>query len=227
MFLANSALNYVVKHMKLPIVRQCLWTDSQAVLSWVTTDPSNQPVFVANRVNEIQKSKNTEIGFVRTDQNPADLASRGTSLSQLKESVLWRQGPWWLRAASTEWPYQRQMIQARRKFYTEDEVVANAVKTAKPACDYAISNEGFSSYNRLLVATIGTLRAVSRWKQLIQRPASKDLAFLNRMKVGIQGKLEAGEYAVAREFLVRQEQKVRGLLRKRCANGTWRKRATT
>lgn len=206
-FLASRAIQYVQKHLKLPLDRKCLWTDSQAVLSWTLTDPSNQPVFVANRVVEIQKSKDTEIGFVRTDQNPADLASRGLTLSQLKTSVLWWQGPWWLRASSTEWPHQPTHIRDRRQFYTEEEVVVNAA-AAQPSPEYVVDPKEYSSYNRLLVATIGALRAVVRWRQLINRPTPKYLAYLNRMKVGVKGRLAVDEYAVAREFLVRQEQKM-------------------
>ena len=58
---------------------------------------------MANRVEEI-----TVVGgvwsWVPTDENPADLPTRGTTVAQLSASKIWWNGPHWLKGPETEWP---------------------------------------------------------------------------------------------------------------------------
>lgn len=82
------------------------WTDSTIVLSWLNGDPSQWKPFVANRVSDVQQ--NTKLGtwrHVPTDQNPADLISRGVPADQLIKQNLWWHGPSWLCDSSRSlWP---------------------------------------------------------------------------------------------------------------------------
>lgn len=71
-----------------------LWSDSQVALCWIKSHPSRWCVFVANRVSLIQElTLDFSWNYVKTDQNPADLPSRGLSPATLKNSNLWWQGP--------------------------------------------------------------------------------------------------------------------------------------
>ena len=58
---------------------------------------------MANQVEEI-----TAVGgvwsWVPTDENPADLPTRGTTLSQLSVRRIWWNGPYWLNGPEAEWP---------------------------------------------------------------------------------------------------------------------------
>ena len=69
-----------------------LWTDSSVALSWISQGPRVGGVFVANRVEEI-----TAVGgvwsWVPTDENPADLPTRGMTVTQLSDSKIWWSGP--------------------------------------------------------------------------------------------------------------------------------------
>ena len=60
-------------------------------------------VFVANRVEEI-----TAVGgvwsWVPTDENPTDLPTRGTTVSQLSVRRIWWNGPYWFNGPEAEWP---------------------------------------------------------------------------------------------------------------------------
>ena len=60
-------------------------------------------VFVENRLKEIRNG-NITLRFVISEDNPADLATRGISAQELSESQLWWHGPRWLRDPETSWP---------------------------------------------------------------------------------------------------------------------------
>ncbi|XP_063955602.1 uncharacterized protein LOC135154201 [Lytechinus pictus] len=69
------------------------WTDSQVVLGYIHNDARRFHTFVANRVQLIRdRTSPDQWHYVSTDQNPADHASRGLSVSQLG-STNWFQGP--------------------------------------------------------------------------------------------------------------------------------------
>lgn len=86
-----------------------LWTDSLTVLRWLGKSPAQLKTFIANRVAEIQE-KTTLPGYkwrwTPGKENPADLASRGISPSELPNQTLWWNGPVWLSKYEYEWPLQ-------------------------------------------------------------------------------------------------------------------------
>jgi hypothetical protein len=77
---------------------QCVyWTDSTIVLSWLQLQPSSLKTFVANRVSQIQSLTDPkEWCHVPSEQNPADILSRGRTPHQLNQSSLWWHGPQFL-----------------------------------------------------------------------------------------------------------------------------------
>ncbi|CAG2192995.1 unnamed protein product [Mytilus edulis] len=96
-------IDFVKKQLKLPICETILWTDSQCVLHWIG---SKKPLatFVDNRIKEIRQQQDIQFQYVYTKENPADIASRGTTVSLLKENSQWWHGPSWLTKHRTEWP---------------------------------------------------------------------------------------------------------------------------
>lgn len=60
--------------------------------------------FVQNRVKDITETKDSSFRYVITDQNPADLASRGVSAQDLDKCELWWYGPKWLQDSEKTWP---------------------------------------------------------------------------------------------------------------------------
>ena len=78
------------------VKRSKLWLDSQTVLFWIM-NRGEWKQFVKHRVNEILKlSDKGEWRYCQSQENPADIGSRGMSASELKQNVLWWQGPAWL-----------------------------------------------------------------------------------------------------------------------------------
>ena len=68
------------------------WLDSTVALYWIRGSGEHRQ-FVANRVNKIQQHQGIVWHHVPTDQNPADLGSRGGSVIN---APLWMNGPPWL-----------------------------------------------------------------------------------------------------------------------------------
>ena len=81
------------------------WSDNMDVMYWIRGQRKKFKPFVANRVGEIQASTNPEQWrYVPTKQNPADLLTRGLSVSSLSEQERWWKGPSFLKQDSSEWP---------------------------------------------------------------------------------------------------------------------------
>ena len=80
------ALKFVEKELHLPVNSKVLWTDSQCVLHWKQT-AKPLPVFIANRIKETRASQGTCFKYVPSEHNPADIATRGQSPSELSTSI--------------------------------------------------------------------------------------------------------------------------------------------
>ena len=74
------------------------WLDSTVALHWIKGNGQYKQ-FVAIQVAKIQLHNEVEWRYVPTDENPADLASRGAPV----HSALWQRGPEWLQDNS-KWP---------------------------------------------------------------------------------------------------------------------------
>ena len=103
LLIGTRVTNFVTKELMLDISKTTILTDSQCVLHWVRSCKP-LPVFAQNRVNEIRQQKQVTFGYIPSESNPADLATRGLTVSELKESNLWWHGPTWLQLDEHCWP---------------------------------------------------------------------------------------------------------------------------
>lgn len=75
-----------------------IWSDSQTVLYWIQSGraPKNE-TFVYNRVLEITQTQKEliplEFRYIKGEENIADLATRGCTLSELANNSVWSHGP--------------------------------------------------------------------------------------------------------------------------------------
>ena len=83
-----------------------LYSDSTIAHSWIKADPSRWHTFVSNRVSQIQSMlPTTEFLHVPSEENPADLCSRGLLATQLvAQQKFWFQGPRWLGSSFPDQP---------------------------------------------------------------------------------------------------------------------------
>ncbi|KRZ54428.1 hypothetical protein T02_13454 [Trichinella nativa] len=96
---------YVKRKADLPI-RSCFcWSDSSVALCWIRSNAQRWKPFVSNRVRDIQEIISPDSWrYCPTQDNPADLASRGCPLSKLAAGSLWHSGPRWLQLDESAWP---------------------------------------------------------------------------------------------------------------------------
>lgn len=74
------------------------WLDSSVALHWIRGN-GNYKQFVNNRVKKINQHNDVKWRYVSTEENPADLGSRGGTVS---ENGPWWNGPAWL-SKKEEW----------------------------------------------------------------------------------------------------------------------------
>jgi len=62
-------------------------------------------MYVANRITQIQESSTVaQWRYIPSQDNPADLITRGIFAQSLESSTLWWKGPQWLTQNSSHWP---------------------------------------------------------------------------------------------------------------------------
>ena len=106
---AAHLLTKLVKHLLeakiFDSVPVHLWTDSRNTLYWIHSIPAKWPTFVANRTSEINTSlPQAHWHYISTKVNPADIATRGRSVEELKNEKLWWEGPPCLSFSTEPWP---------------------------------------------------------------------------------------------------------------------------
>lgn len=98
--LLSRLLKQIKEAIRLPAYKIYAWTDSTIVLSWLSGDPTRWNVFVRNRVVEITDNIGSQWYHVASSENPADVASRGLSVSELRKCDIWWDGPKWLKESN-------------------------------------------------------------------------------------------------------------------------------
>lgn len=74
------------------------------VLGWLNNHGKRLKTYVSNRVNQILETTNAQQWrHVRTNKNPADMASRGIKPSELLKNKFWRNAPEWLIEDNKQW----------------------------------------------------------------------------------------------------------------------------
>lgn len=75
-------------------MQEVFWTDSKVVLGYINNDSKRFHVYVANRVQQIRDQTSvSQWKYVKTEDNPADYASRGQSVEELISNDKWWNGP--------------------------------------------------------------------------------------------------------------------------------------
>lgn len=168
--LAARLCNTVKESIRYEFDRIIHWCDSTTVLAWLTGNPNKLKTFVANRVGEIvETTKPSSWRYVPTDQNPADLISRGASAAQLTKSSLWWNGPSFLTQDQSKWP---SLNTSQVKFHDLPEVKAT-VSLVKP--DTIIQIQNFSKLTKLQ----RTLAYVKRFLFNAKNPKDKRVGILS------------------------------------------------
>lgn len=95
-------VKFVESQLKIQVEGIDLFTDSQCVLKWLRSQ-KDLSVFVRNRVKEINSHGDITFHYVKSNENRADIATRGTDIHSLSENRLWWHGPIWLKETEEKW----------------------------------------------------------------------------------------------------------------------------
>ncbi|XP_043862615.1 uncharacterized protein LOC122756587 [Drosophila santomea] len=157
--LLTEMVTAILQHMPSANSDIRCWTDSTIVLAWLRKPACNWTTFVANRVAKITQAKPVDCwAHVRSEQNSADLASRGVSLHELAENHLWWHGPEWLQGPRELWPAQSDTLPV-----TELEQRAVKVHFVKaPSIDFL---ERFSKLDKALRVLVYVQRFLKRCRK--------------------------------------------------------------
>lgn len=163
--LGSKLMTVVVQslHGTLKFNRIFLWSDSSIVLSWIQSKGSTDTwkVFVANRVEEIRELTETrDWRHIDGSKNPADLISRGLSVSEIINCSLWWTGPPWIIKPETLWPEQK--VLRTEEESSERRKVINVLHVQTKDCqEFQDIIKKFSKLERLQRVTAYLFRAVT------------------------------------------------------------------
>jgi hypothetical protein len=147
--MAVNMVNFVAEQLRLPVEQKFVWCDSQCVLYWLTKEKLGTK-FVERRIHEIRKSTDIVFRYVPSADNPADLPSRGCSMTDLMNSEQWWHGPAWLQRESEVWPKDR-TARVFDESIVEVSTQLVAVESTKPTAIF--DPQKFSTCTRLLRVT--------------------------------------------------------------------------
>ena len=141
------------------------WLDSLTALYWIQ-NRGEWKQFVKHRVTEILSlSDKSQWGHCPGIDNPADIGSRGATMSDLKKSKLWWEGPEWLVKSLAEWP-QLNLAEKPKEAHVEERQAVAMVVSAQVAQDISavVDIERYSTMRKLLRVTAWVKRFISNVK---------------------------------------------------------------
>ena len=102
----GSRLSMKIKHaLKDESLKVICWSDSTIFLHWIKNTEVRYKPFVENRVQEARENTDpVQWRHCPGSDNPADIASRGSTAASLKNSKLWWGAPPWLKEDEDQWP---------------------------------------------------------------------------------------------------------------------------
>ncbi|XP_034945196.1 uncharacterized protein [Chelonus insularis] len=165
-------ITYVRNNLDIQPTQIVCWTDSSVTLTWIQSHSSRWKEFVRNRVSAIQDLTSISVWrFVPGKQNPADCASRGISISQLRKHPLWWTGPQWLTANESSWPTQSSVYDLKAQ---QEERPVITLNTQTIHHDY----QWDMIYRHSRLIKLLRVTAISfRFSQLLRRVPQSSLTF--------------------------------------------------
>lgn len=181
----------VSRTLGLPIKAATFYSDSTDVLWWIGGKGRDFRPFVENCIGEIQLSTEPSQWHVSTNENSADLCSRGTSAVELAGSQLWWNGAEWLMKARNEWPKMqlaespkvmpemKSVKKQETKIITCVAVQANQPPTVvrpSQATGWRLSPTCFSNWIRLIHIHAGVRRVLHNMSKMGEKQTSEALS---------------------------------------------------
>lgn len=155
------------------------WTDSEILLHWLRKSSDQLKVFVANRIAKIQRRTTIQQwNHVKSAENPADLLTRGISVSEMLASKLWWHGPDFISECFyVDVPWRPTHTTAKPII---DAVEAEVRPKSSTAVCNAITYRTATGIEKELVASTSSLRFAVRVMAYVLRVARKWLCSIRK-----------------------------------------------
>ena len=149
------------------------WTDSTIVLGYLANETKRFRTYVANRVTIINDYSNKQQWrHVPSDDNPADLASRGLSPKCNEKVEMWFNGPSFLWKEEGEWPENvaASIDDDDEEIKPTTQIVINKVTVSEEYVDIITSLESrISSWYKLVRVLAQVIRFIQVSRALAQK----------------------------------------------------------
>ena len=162
--LGSRVAKFLKKELPVDPSTTVLWLDSQCVLGWIKQSQRKLPTFITNQVNEIHTNGEFQFRYIRSKENPADLASRGAMVSDLATG-LWWYGPKWLDETNLKDQCNVQESESNNDIVWTAVHLAqgeDSLSTPYPA-DIDVNN--FSDYGKLIRVTAYVLKFIRKLRK--------------------------------------------------------------
>ncbi|GFW21915.1 integrase catalytic domain-containing protein [Trichonephila clavipes] len=191
--LAAKLMKKVKEALNLQITAVHFWSDSTIVISWIHRESRELKTFVANRVSKIhQLSSRDQWHHIASEQNPADVLSRGLLPEELRDDSLWWHGPELLQSTYSTTVIAEQT--QRDDFDCELRVSERTLETS------LLNSKNFDFFNHLMDLSnnyFKIIHIVSYIYRFIENC---------RSKVKKRGPLTTSEVNDAETWLIKQDQ---------------------
>nr|CAD2136894.1 unnamed protein product [Meloidogyne enterolobii] len=191
--LGVKVLNFLQNELKFEKIQATIWTDSQCNIERLNKYEKYDR-FTANRITKIRGQY--LVKHIASEENPADLCSRGTTPSALQRNIFWWNGPNWLSESKEFWVDPKfEYIPGTEKI---EEEIMEAIIEQEPIKKSIIIEKRFSNYWRLirsLAYAFRFLRKIGikiRWKGILGAEEIKNL----------KNNLSTEELKFARNYLI-------------------------
>ena len=212
-------LSQLMKHLQeilaIPTSNLYAFTDSTIVLYWIYGSSQRFKTFEANRIGEIQEHVPPEKwAHVVSEENPADVGSRGILPGKIINHSLWWNGPSWLKEDPPNWHskisappsletlYSSGIEEASLQLKERKEVILQ-VTTVPDKTKPVIDIQRYSSYTHLVRVIAWIFRVVTRSHLFSSTPLS--VTELSRAKTWLFKQAQAKMFPDAVEILQKKK----------------------
>ena len=174
--------NQIKSEMALQFTRRYFWYDSMTVGAWINSKNRTYKTFVALRVTELLESTTrNEWRYVRSHQNPADLATKRSGPTEFFPNSLWYCGPEFLKNAAEDWPNEAPPhLQNESNLEVKSAVKQLNIHTEQ--CYVPLEPNKFSSWWKLVRSTAAVYRACDNFKLKLERKPTISTTSLKHMQ---------------------------------------------
>nr|CAD2141302.1 unnamed protein product [Meloidogyne enterolobii] len=159
--IGTRAIKFVEEQIRIVISEKYLWCDSKPVLFWIKTGKIDEK-FVENRVREIKKNTGLKIGYIQTEDNPADLGTRGCTPEDLRNSTKWWNGPGWIKEPPEYWPNELNFVN-EPDLIDEDKPSETVLLTEVKDRDEFIEFSHWNNWHKLVLCISLVIKFTKIW----------------------------------------------------------------